>query len=155
MPPATKSSFLQWRQPLRDAAGQGDPVRLFLEHREDLTVEVDADGATSEHRTFWSGVSASRMGRRSRLVYRSEPSLDDLQRVADLARGDGSPTALALEGGDRKETVEDLEIGGRELVDGFGARVLAFEGESSQRVQKYLTGYFKSLLRTDPIPRLR
>jgi len=74
-------------------------VRLFLEHREDLTVEFGVDGSTTEQRTIWSGVSASRIGPGRRLAYRSAPSTDEIQLVAEAARRDESQRLPPLEAG--------------------------------------------------------
>ena len=110
MPPATNTAFPQWSQALLNAAGRGDqgchPVRLYLERREDLTVEFGVDGSTSEQRTLWSGMSATRIAPGMRMVYRSDPSPDDIVRVAEAARRGEFDRKTPLEAGDRPATGE-------------------------------------------------
>jgi TldD protein len=67
-------------------------VRLFFERREDLTVELGLDGTTSEQRTLWSGVSATRIDAGDRMVYRSDPSIDEIELVvASVRSGESDP----------------------------------------------------------------
>ena len=81
-------------------------MRLFLEQREDLTVELGADGTTSAHRTLWSGVSATRIGPGGRMVYRSDPSVGEIERVADAARTDEPHPSLSIDGSGPRATAE-------------------------------------------------
>lgn len=92
LPHAEKTAAKQWEQAFRHAVDQTDrspvPVRLYLEHRQDLTVESSTGEPVRSTRTAWSGLSATRLGTSPRFLYHSDPALEDLERIAQPARDD-------------------------------------------------------------------
>jgi TldD protein len=92
LPHPEKTAATQWEQAFRHAVDHADrssvPIRLYLEHREDLTVESITGEPVRSTRTAWSGVSATRLGTCPRFLYQSDPALEDLERIAQLARDD-------------------------------------------------------------------
>jgi len=83
---------------------------VFLERREDLTVEMTADGTTSEQRTLWSGVSATRTGADVRMVYRSDPSFGEIERVAQAARAGEAHPNLSIDTVGPRSTAEGPDL---------------------------------------------
>ncbi len=81
-----QSTALEWKHALRQAVEQSDrPVRLFLEYRQDLTVELYGEDPPSSTRSSWSGVAATRLEAPSRIVYRSDPSIEELEHLVRVA----------------------------------------------------------------------
>ena len=118
------------------------PIHLFHEEREDLALDIDTAGVPSAVHTRWTGLAARSECEPRRLVFQSDPTLEDASRLARLCRDPVARFPLASAGGKRpalpgrtiepeplQEVASRIFTGVNRLCPGAAAivRVVAFE----------------------------
>lgn len=77
-----------WEEALSHAARSSRAVDLFLEARIDATARVSTGGEASLTQTRGAGLAARHAEQADRMAYQSDPTLEDVGRLADMATAD-------------------------------------------------------------------